>query len=166
MLRKSVIAATFAVLVMFVGTGCSNDEPADEPRAAGDSAADKGDAPKDEAPDGGAEAPDAGGDVDEFCEEVASQGNTNSYNAPAEDLSEADKAKWKEDMADLVDVAPAEIKPDIQLVAAGFAKVMDGEMEDDPEKVDELATSTQRMLDYMKTNCADYDIELEGPGAN
>lgn len=161
-----MIAATFAVLVMFVGAGCSNDEPADEPRAAGESAADKGGAPK-EAPEGDVEAPaDSGGDVDEFCEEFASQGDTNPYSKPGAEFTEADKQQWREDMAELIEVAPVEIKPDMEVVAVGFAKVMDGEVQDDPDEVNELAVSTQRMLDYVKTNCAGYDIELEGPGAS
>lgn len=164
MFRKPVVAAAFAVAVMFVGAGCSDEEPADEPRAAGESAgpaAGKDKAP--EAPDGGAEAPaDSGGDVDEFCEEFSSQGGM----SPDEELNEAEKAQWREDMAELVEAAPADLKPDIQVVAAGFSKVMDGEMEEDDQEVNELAVSTQRMLDWVKTNCAGYDVELEGPGAN
>lgn len=176
MSRKSIAAAAFAVLVMFAGAGCSDQDSGDEPRAAGDSAADnagdnageKGDAPKDDAADGGAEAPADGGDVDEFCEAVASQSKDgSSYNQFDQDLTDDEKAEWKENMADLVDVAPADIKPDIQVVTVGFAKVMDGEMdESDQEEAQELAASTQRMLDYMKTNCAGYDMELEGPGAS
>jgi hypothetical protein len=161
MSRIRSVAATLATLVLLggVAAGCA-DEPQAAPAPAGQQPTQQSTLGKPTV-----EQP-AGGGADAYCDEMVKNRKAfEQFGTGGGELTAAQKAALKQEIQRLADIAPADVKPHVQVFAAGWSRLLDGKLgEQDAADIQKMVTAIQSFNAWVKTHCAGRGITIDGPG--
>ncbi|MFC9688110.1 hypothetical protein ACFTSF_06185 [Kribbella sp. NPDC056951] len=147
--RYAVVAVALAVGVL---SGCS-DQPAAAPKPIANTTQQaKPTVPTESEPV--APATEPGGDHHPFCAKVTANGAVIDSIGDSTSLSDAEKSKVKEQLAEMVAAAPADIKPVMEEIATGYEKLMNGKITaEDEEEAQAVSAALLKFGEWMTKNC-------------